>query len=507
MSKSSNKKLHAGNKRKKRPWESWAPQEKNHFFEALNEFGKDFDKIQMYLKKRRSDSFAVAERNKDQVRHFYYRTHHKISKYIPDPQDSSDAKVLRSLICYGEIRKKIRSLKEKDGKKLTEMIATGKTTFRYNGRNVNIRAPTCRALKRQNATVADDVEQLPQKIMIELTPSDNKTWAVIQSLSHNPRLRTMVSTRKTISGVVTFLLSKWKLPETADLLMTLSKDISVFKQIGSRSCDSESPKVKQVTNINSRSETESNESTKTTKDKCTTLSVKTVSSHESSTFQYSVEDESKCNELPVNQECWSKSNCGNFTIADIFRKLNNPRKISFNYTLCQYQTSNDQLNPALEQLVKLASGELTTNQKNTMFNLSSPKVITKENMSTSERSSKTSKVKSSPKVQKLLAPKPPQEMVHPSVIHQVCNTGSSKSGNHLTFGFTPINSIPQTSPFLPKSKKRNAARVVVQRTLLPRPLPVSLLKQNELGNKGSVVHVNIGTVNKQIKLMAYRLKI
>ena len=69
-----------GRKKQKRPWESWSLEDKNTFFEALNEYGKDFDAIQNHLaakvKKR-----GLAK-NKEQVRHFYYRTWHKISKYL-----------------------------------------------------------------------------------------------------------------------------------------------------------------------------------------------------------------------------------------------------------------------------------------------------------------------------------------------------------------------------------------------------------------------------------------
>lgn len=58
------------------------------FFDALNESGKDFDAIQTYLankgKGKKMGSFGV--KNKDQVRHFYYRTWNKISKYLRFPE-------------------------------------------------------------------------------------------------------------------------------------------------------------------------------------------------------------------------------------------------------------------------------------------------------------------------------------------------------------------------------------------------------------------------------------
>lgn len=62
----------------------WSPEEKSLFFEALNEFGKDFDSIQTYisnkLKKRGFPETAIKTR--DQIRHIYHRTFHKISKHL-----------------------------------------------------------------------------------------------------------------------------------------------------------------------------------------------------------------------------------------------------------------------------------------------------------------------------------------------------------------------------------------------------------------------------------------
>lgn len=81
----------SGEKKKKRTWELWSQEDKQLFFEALNEFGKDFDAIQTYLasklKPRSKGSCSQAvPKNKDQVRHFYYRTWNKISKYLTFPK-------------------------------------------------------------------------------------------------------------------------------------------------------------------------------------------------------------------------------------------------------------------------------------------------------------------------------------------------------------------------------------------------------------------------------------
>lgn len=77
-------------KKKKRTWELWSQADKQLFFEALNEHGKDFEAIQNYLsskvKTKNKLLSSCMTKNKDQVRHFYYRTWNKISKYLKFPK-------------------------------------------------------------------------------------------------------------------------------------------------------------------------------------------------------------------------------------------------------------------------------------------------------------------------------------------------------------------------------------------------------------------------------------
>jgi hypothetical protein len=59
-------------------------EDKNTFFKALNEYGKDFDALQSYFLsqgRKRGLSDAMIK-NKEQIRHFYYRTWLKISKHL-----------------------------------------------------------------------------------------------------------------------------------------------------------------------------------------------------------------------------------------------------------------------------------------------------------------------------------------------------------------------------------------------------------------------------------------
>jgi hypothetical protein len=69
-------------KRGRRNWGLWSVEDKNTFFEALNEYGKDFDAIQAHFAVKLKKKSSQEAKNKDQVRHFYYRNWHKISKFI-----------------------------------------------------------------------------------------------------------------------------------------------------------------------------------------------------------------------------------------------------------------------------------------------------------------------------------------------------------------------------------------------------------------------------------------
>ncbi|KAJ8786530.1 hypothetical protein J1605_006019 [Eschrichtius robustus] len=101
-------------KKVRRQWESWSTEDKNTFFEGLYEHGKDFEAIQnnIALKYKKKGKPASMVKNKEQVRHFYYRTWHKITKYIDFDNVFSrglkkSSQELYGLICYGELRKKI----------------------------------------------------------------------------------------------------------------------------------------------------------------------------------------------------------------------------------------------------------------------------------------------------------------------------------------------------------------------------------------------------------------
>ncbi|KAE8579215.1 hypothetical protein XENTR_v10023951 [Xenopus tropicalis] len=220
-----------GSKKKvRRQWESWSTEDKNTFFEALYEHGKDFEAIQnnIALKYKKKAKPASMVKNKEQVRHFYYRTWHKISKYIDFNNVFSrglkkSSQELYGLICYGELRKKIGGcMDDKNATKLNELIQLGVTTVRYKGRNLRIKAPMCRALKKLcdpdgKTGLSDEEDQkpvrLPLKVPVELQPRNNQAWARVQSLAQNPRLRMIVELHRKVSSLIEFLKQKWALKE------------------------------------------------------------------------------------------------------------------------------------------------------------------------------------------------------------------------------------------------------------------------------------------------------
>ncbi|XP_051989033.1 protein cramped-like isoform X2 [Xyrauchen texanus] len=210
-------------KRVRRQWESWSTEDKNSFFEGLYENGKDFEAIQnnIALKYKKKGKPASMVKNKEQVRHFYYRTWHKISKHIDFNNVYSrvlkkSSQELYGLICYAELRKKVGGLMDdKNVAKLNELIQQGATTVRSKGRNLRIKAPMCRALKKlcDPDGVSDEEDQkpvrLPLKVAMELQPRSNHSWARVQSLAHNPRLRMVVELHRKVSSLIEFLKQKW----------------------------------------------------------------------------------------------------------------------------------------------------------------------------------------------------------------------------------------------------------------------------------------------------------
>ncbi|XP_064481901.1 protein cramped-like [Ornithodoros turicata] len=201
----------------RRPWELWSTEDKNSFFEALCEFGKDFESIQSYIAQRSKKKGVPLHgiKNKDQVRHFYYRTWHKISKVMDIGEDvKKQTQELYGLINYAELRKKYSaSINERNGQLLTELVLSGSTMVKIKGKRVRIKTPLCRALKKlNNVEDAKDGEpaKLPQEIYVELRPRCNAAWAHVQGLAQNPRVRTKTGLQRRVSTIVEYLQHRWQ---------------------------------------------------------------------------------------------------------------------------------------------------------------------------------------------------------------------------------------------------------------------------------------------------------
>ena len=94
----------------------WSFEDKNYFFEALNECGKNFDGIHQFIQAKKKESRNY--KAKEQIRTFYYRTWLKISKYLEFPATlKKSCCELYGLINFGEMRRKTGSgkLNEKTG--------------------------------------------------------------------------------------------------------------------------------------------------------------------------------------------------------------------------------------------------------------------------------------------------------------------------------------------------------------------------------------------------------
>ncbi|GAB6020259.1 hypothetical protein CHUAL_002977 [Chamberlinius hualienensis] len=198
----------------RRTWELWSVEDKNSFFDALCEYGKDFENIQNYIvqKTRKKGHTPAIIKNKDQVRHFYYRTWHKISAHLNIDNDiKKQVQELYGLINYGELRKKIGGrLDEKNGQKLKELVHNGVTMVRCKGKNVRIKTPVCRALKKLNDVEDGENVKLPNRIVLEVRPRNNAAWSRVQSVSQNPRVRIDVSLQCRLAVIIRYLQERWR---------------------------------------------------------------------------------------------------------------------------------------------------------------------------------------------------------------------------------------------------------------------------------------------------------
>lgn len=139
---------------------------------------------------------------------------------------------LYGLINYGELKRRIGFSNDKNWSKLYEMIYHGSTKVRSKGKLWKVKTPHCRALRKLNClegimififlaivlciccilyfsdTIGD--LKLPGKVSVELRPRDMDTWALVQSLAMNPRIRATVELQKPLSMLLAYLENRWQ---------------------------------------------------------------------------------------------------------------------------------------------------------------------------------------------------------------------------------------------------------------------------------------------------------
>ncbi|CAK1542449.1 unnamed protein product [Leptosia nina] len=191
----------------------WSADEKSLFFEALNEYGKDFDAITAYIcGKMKKKGMTDGLKTKTQVSHFYYRTWHKLSKHVQfDENVKKVAQELYALINYGELRRKLASVSEKTCARLGEMVRGGSMAVRARGRTMRVRTPMCRALRRLNQ-ITERVcgTRVCSRAQVVLRARNSSAWARVQAAAHNPRLAAALPLRTRLAAFIRALQKRWK---------------------------------------------------------------------------------------------------------------------------------------------------------------------------------------------------------------------------------------------------------------------------------------------------------
>ena len=194
----------------------WSNIERNVFFDALNEFGRDFEQISKYVNLKMKRKFPTEIKTKDHVRQLYYQIYQKVSKYLKFSDDvKKPAQELYTLINYGEMKKKLLTLNEKTFLKLRELVYKGFVTVRVKGKkgkNIKIKTPSCRALRKLNNLLDGSLEDvhLPQRVEVILRPSNMEAWGVIQTIAQNPRVKATLPLQKRIACLLQTMQHKWR---------------------------------------------------------------------------------------------------------------------------------------------------------------------------------------------------------------------------------------------------------------------------------------------------------
>ncbi|XP_045487674.1 protein cramped isoform X1 [Pieris rapae] len=220
----------------------WSADEKSLFFEALNEYGKDFDAITAYIcGKMKKKGMADGLKTKTQVSHFYYRTWHKLSKHVQfDENVKKVAQELYALINYGELRRKLASVSEKTCARLGEMVRGGSMAVRARGRTLRVRTPMCAALRRLNQiTERACGTRVCSRAQVVLRARNSCAWARVQAAAHNPRMVAALPLRTRLAAFIKALQKRWKTSHYKETIITngLEKDNLSSEDYERENCD------------------------------------------------------------------------------------------------------------------------------------------------------------------------------------------------------------------------------------------------------------------------------
>lgn len=84
----------------------WSNTERNLFFDAINEYGKDFESIANYIngKQKRKNTTDPTYKAKEHVRLLYYQTFTKISKYLRFSEGELIIKMIQFQLLFFRLR-------------------------------------------------------------------------------------------------------------------------------------------------------------------------------------------------------------------------------------------------------------------------------------------------------------------------------------------------------------------------------------------------------------------
>lgn len=195
----------------------WTNIERNFFFEAINEYGKEFDSISHYVnaKLKRKSSTEPNYKTREQVRMLYLQTYNKLARFLKFSDDvKKNVQELYALINYGEMRKKLDFFHEKSYMKLSELVYRGTVTIRVKGKNLKIKTPSCKVLRQINQMEAWQEEiKLPQRIEVNIKSANIEAWEKVQNLAQNPRVKVTVALQKKVISLINTLQHKWRSEE------------------------------------------------------------------------------------------------------------------------------------------------------------------------------------------------------------------------------------------------------------------------------------------------------